>query len=156
MVFSNGLAVGFRNFWKIDPFSGRKILLDAEKRLENYAMIRGDSSLKLELKRNGRVLTVQVSGELDLSTSPTFRNRIEEELGHNQEINHLILDLKETSFVDSSGLGAILGRYKSIAQRNGKLTAVNVPPHLQRLFELSGLLKVMTICSSLEEAQNIE
>ncbi|HHW12377.1 MAG TPA: anti-sigma factor antagonist [Firmicutes bacterium] len=119
-------------------------------------MIRGDSSLKLELKRNGRVLTVQVSGELDLSTSPTFRNRIEEELGHNQEINHLILDLKETSFVDSSGLGAILGRYKSIAQRNGKLTAVNVPPHLQRLFELSGLLKVMTICSSLEEAQNIE
>ena len=109
--------------------------------------------MNLEVKQNGRVLTVQVSGELDLSTSPAFRRRIEEELGKNLEIQDLVLDFKETSFVDSSGLGAILGRYKSITQRNGKLSAVNVPPHLQRLFELSGLLKVMTIHPSLEEAQ---
>jgi len=110
--------------------------------------------LDLNLERNGRVLTVQIAGELDLSTSPAFRERIEAELGQNQEIQHLILDFKETSFIDSSGLGAILGRYKSMAQRNGKVSAVNVPPHLQRLFELSGLLKVMAIYPSLEEAQN--
>ncbi len=107
----------------------------------------------MSLARNGRVLTVQIAGELDLSTSPAFRNRIEEELSQNQEIQHLIFDFKETSFIDSSGLGAILGRYKSMAQRNGKISAVNVPPHLERLFELSGLLKVMTIHPSLEEAR---
>ncbi|HHT48900.1 MAG TPA: anti-sigma factor antagonist [Firmicutes bacterium] len=112
--------------------------------------------MNLRLERNGRVLSVQITGELDLSTSPTFRNRIEEELSQNQEIQHLVFDFKETSFIDSSGLGAILGRYKSISHRNGKISAVNVPPHLQRLFELSGLLKVMTIHPSFEEAQKFD
>lgn len=117
------------------------------------SIYRGVSGLNLSLERNGRVLTVQIAGELDLSTSPVFRERIEAELGADQEIQHLIFDFKETSFIDSSGLGAILGRYKSMAQRNGKVSAVNVPPHLQRLFELSGLLKVMAIYPSPEEAE---
>ncbi|HBR28137.1 MAG TPA: hypothetical protein DD734_05065 [Firmicutes bacterium] len=117
---------------------------------------RGDSGLNLELKQNGRVLTVVVSGELDLSTSPDFRRRIGDELEQNQGIQHLIFDFKETSFVDSSGLGAILGRYRTIAKRDGKVSAVNVPPHLVRLFELSGLLKVMTIDPSLEEAEKYD
>lgn len=116
----------------------------------------GDFGLNLELKRNGHVLTVVVSGELDLSTSPDFRHRIGDELEQNQGIQHLIFDFKDTSFIDSSGLGAILGRYRTIAQRDGKVSAVNVPPHLVRLFELSGLLKVMTIYPSLEEAEKYD
>ncbi|HBG15551.1 MAG TPA: hypothetical protein DDW93_02120 [Firmicutes bacterium] len=110
--------------------------------------------MNLELKRNGSTLLAQVSGELDLSTSPVFREQIETELEQYGNIQHLILDFTDTKFVDSSGLGAILGRYKTISQRGGRLSAVNVPPHLQRLFELSGLLKVMTIYPSLQEAQN--
>ncbi|NLW57089.1 MAG: anti-sigma factor antagonist [Firmicutes bacterium] len=110
--------------------------------------------MKLELRRNGTTLIAQVSGELDLSTSPAFREQIETKLAEDQLIQHLILDFTEAEFVDSSGLGAILGRYKTLAQRKGRLSAVNVPPHLHRLFELSGLLKVMTIYPSLQEAQN--
>lgn len=108
--------------------------------------------MKIDFSKEGPVLIARVQGELDLSTSPAFRESIEGELSHFENLRHLILDLKETSFIDSSGLGVILGRFKSISQRGGKLAAVNVPPHLQKVFELSGLLKIMGIYSSTQDA----
>lgn len=110
--------------------------------------------MDLELRRSGSILMAKIRGELDLSTSPAFRDQIEAELQQTKDLQHLILDFTETNFIDSSGLGVILGRYKTISQRGGRLSAVNVPLHLQKLFELSGLLKIMTIYPSLREAQN--
>jgi len=114
----------------------------------------GGSWLTIDLTRAGCALVVKICGELDLSTSPVFRDKVEEELAHFESFRHLILDLEETSFIDSSGLGVILGRFKSISQRGGRMIAVNVPPHLEKLFALSGLLKIMTICPTAQDALN--
>jgi len=108
--------------------------------------------VNLEFMRKGSVIVVKIDGELDLSTSPAFREKIEAEMDQVETVKSLILNLEKTTFIDSSGLGAILGRYKRLSQRGGKLYAVNVPPYVYKIFELSGLLKIMSIYPTLEDA----
>lgn len=108
--------------------------------------------MHLSTEKIGQTLVVKISGELDLSTSPLFREQIELKLEEDPNLRYLILDLSETSFIDSSGLGAILGRFKKITQKGGKLSFIQVPSNLCKLFELSGLMRIMEIHPSLEAA----
>jgi stage II sporulation protein AA (anti-sigma F factor antagonist) len=87
-----------------------------------------------------------------LETSPLFRSMVEEEMNQDKMIKHLILDLKKVNFIDSSGLGAILGRFKRVSQEGGRLSAINVSPQVKKIFELSGLLKIMNIYSDRKQA----
>lgn len=112
----------------------------------------GGVILNIETERIGSNLIVAIDGELDLETSPAFRNTVEEALDHYPVIRHLILDLKKVQFIDSSGLGVILGRFKRLSQEGGRLSAVNVSGQVKRIFELSGLLKIMTIYSDRKQA----
>jgi stage II sporulation protein AA (anti-sigma F factor antagonist) len=102
-------------------------------------------ALNIETEKVGRNLFVMIDGELDLETSPTFRNLVEEYLNQDQTIKHLILDMQKVPFIDSSGLGAILGRFKRLSQEGGRLSAINVSVQVKKIFELSGLLKIMDI-----------
>lgn len=106
----------------------------------------------IETERIGPNLIVQVDGELDLETSPVFREKVESKLNQYEMIKHLILDLKKVNFIDSSGLGAILGRFKRLSQQGGRVSAVNVSPQVRRIFELSGLLKIMKIYGDRQQA----
>ncbi|HOJ77889.1 MAG TPA: anti-sigma F factor antagonist [Bacillota bacterium] len=106
----------------------------------------------IETERVGTNLIVTVDGELDLETSPEFRNLVEAKLDQYQTITHLILDLKKVNFIDSSGLGVILGRFKRISQDGGRMSAINVSDQLKRIFELSGLLKIMNIYNDRKQA----
>ena len=106
----------------------------------------------IETERIGANLLVELDGELDLETSPAFRAVVEEKLDQYDMIKHLILDLKKVNFIDSSGLGVILGRFKRLSQQGGKLSAINVSAQLRRVFELSGLLKIMDIYENRQQA----
>ncbi len=106
----------------------------------------------IETERIGSNLLVAINGELDLETSPDFRNIVEEQLDNCQNIRHLILDLQKVNFIDSSGLGVILGRFKRLSQQGGRLSAINVSDQVKRIFELSGLLKIMNIYPDLRQA----
>ena len=101
--------------------------------------------MQIETERIGSNLFVELDGELDLETSAEFRNVVEEKLNQYEPVRHLILDLKKVQFIDSSGLGVILGRFKRLSQQGGRLSAVNVSDQIMRIFELSGLLKIMDI-----------
>jgi stage II sporulation protein AA (anti-sigma F factor antagonist) len=101
--------------------------------------------LTLKTERIGSSLIVSIDGELDLETSPTFRDTVEKKLNQYETIRHLILDLENVSFIDSSGLGAILGRFKRLSQQGGRLSAIKVSRQIMRVLELSGLLKIMNI-----------
>jgi stage II sporulation protein AA (anti-sigma F factor antagonist) len=102
-------------------------------------------ALKIETEKVGRNLFVIIDGELDLDTSPTFRNLVEDCLNQDRTIKHLVLDLKKVAFIDSSGLGAILGRFKRLSQEGGRLSAINVSVQVKKIFEFSGMLKIMDI-----------
>ncbi|MCF6093472.1 anti-sigma F factor antagonist [Microaerobacter geothermalis] len=108
-------------------------------------------SLCIFLEKREHVLVVRLSGELDHHTADHLREKVETVI-EKEDITHVILSLEELSFMDSSGLGVILGRYKKISQKGGEMVVCSVHPTIYRLFELSGLFKILRIEENEHEA----
>jgi anti-sigma B factor antagonist len=81
-------------------------------------------------------IIISVSGEIDLATAPV----VERELRRAGESHDLVaIDLRKTSFLDSTGLHAILAADHRLRESGGRLLIVRGPPQVSRLFELTGL-----------------
>ena len=72
--------------------------------------------MELELKQVRNTLIVRIEGELDMLAADQIREDIDKKID-NSEIKNLILNLEKVTFIDSSGLGMIIGRYKSSRAR---------------------------------------
>lgn len=101
-------------------------------------------SLHIELEQHRRALIVRLKGELDHHTAESVKAKMEEAIMKG-DISFVILNMKDLSFMDSSGLGVILGRYKQITSKGGKMVVCDIQPSVYRLFELSGMFKILTI-----------
>jgi len=99
--------------------------------------------LLVAVKQVGNALVVQVSGEFDMVVADAFRERVDQYLETGRTKN-LILDFRGVSFIDSSGLGAILGRYKKICRVNGRMAVVGANPPVKKVLEISGIMKVVS------------
>ncbi|RKD25643.1 anti-sigma F factor antagonist [Ammoniphilus oxalaticus] len=108
-------------------------------------------SLQIDLEVVSSVLVVRLRGELDHHTAENLRRQMEEKIlsGH---VQNIVLSLEHLHFMDSSGLGVILGRYKQITSRGGELVVCSINPLIHRLFELSGLFKIIKIKENEGEA----
>lgn len=104
-------------------------------------------SLQAELEHYRNMLIVRLRGELDHHTADVVRYKMEEALLKGN-VDHVILSLKHLQFMDSSGIGVILGRYKQVKSKGGKMVVCDVNPNVHRLFELSGLFKILTVHDS--------
>ncbi len=100
------------------------------------------------------ILVVRLEGELDVCGANEFRTSVDDALDITGA-KHLLLNMQGVSFIDSSGLGVVLGRYKRIAQHGGKLLVVHLEPQVKRIFELAGLMKILTIYQSEEHALDL-
>jgi stage II sporulation protein AA (anti-sigma F factor antagonist) len=80
-----------------------------------------------------------------------LRNALEQALDREPIIN-LVFNLAGVSFIDSSGLGVLLGRYKRVSKNGGKVMLVSPQPQVRRILELSGLFRIMDELSSESEA----
>lgn len=89
-------------------------------------------------------LIVRLNGEFDMHVTEKFKNAVDTIL-MKTEINDIIINLSEVSFIDSSGIGAILGCYKKVKGRNGKLHFVGVEGGVSRLLSMSGLLQIIDV-----------
>jgi stage II sporulation protein AA (anti-sigma F factor antagonist) len=107
--------------------------------------------MKLRMNISGNTLLVRVSGELDLVVADEFRNGVDRKLDEHP-VRNLIINLQGVKFIDSSGLGAILGRYKRISACGGKVAVVGAAPQVKRVLELSGILKIMSAYDKEEQA----
>lgn len=108
-------------------------------------------SLQIDLTTNRDVLIIRLVGELDHHTADMVRSQVEEKI-ESEGIRHILLNLEELSFMDSSGLGVILGRYKHISQLGGKMIICAISSSVYRLFELSGMFKILKVVDSEEQA----
>lgn len=97
------------------------------------------------------VLVVRLEGELDVCGATELRAAVDEALDATGA-KHILLNMQGVTFIDSSGLGVILGRYRHIAQLGGKLLVVHLEPQVQRIFELAGLMKILTVYQSENQA----
>jgi len=69
----------------------------------------------------GQALIAKLRGELDLHTSPQFKEQLAKIFTTHPQMKYLIMDVQHLQFIDSSGLGVILGRYRELEERGGRL-----------------------------------
>ena len=86
---------------------------------------------------NGAV-TAKLIGELDHPIAPSIRGEIDA-FCESYRPARLILDFGKVGFMDSSGIGLIMGRYRMISLIGGRLEVVNIPAGMKKIFILSGL-----------------
>lgn len=98
--------------------------------------------MEMRLECLGATLVVKLSGEIDQSCSGEIREKIDREIGL-RNINNLIMDFYGVSFMDSSGIGMLIGRYKLIKARGGKMMVIRLQPQIDKIIELAGLKKLI-------------
>lgn len=98
----------------------------------------------LIIKKKGAIVKVCLEGEIDHFSAQSMRRDIEAALSDRQ-ISHLLLDFSRVSFMDSSGVGMLIGRYRTMKDRLGSVSAVGLSPQMDRLFRLAGLHRIITI-----------
>ncbi|MDN4527320.1 anti-sigma F factor antagonist [Fictibacillus fluitans] len=101
-------------------------------------------SLNIGLEIKHTVLCIRLDGELDHHTADELRSKVDNIL-KNKKIEHIMLNLEGLDFMDSSGLGVILGRYKQIKSHNGEMVVCAISPAVKRLFDMSGLFKIIRL-----------
>ncbi len=93
---------------------------------------------------NGKVLTAYLDGEIDHHSSKSMREIIDTAIMDKMP-EMLVLDFRDVSFMDSSGIGLVMGRYKELKKIGGELHITNTTPHITKVMKLSGLERLATI-----------
>lgn len=110
--------------------------------------------MDFELRLIRNTLVVRVKGELDMLVAEELRLEIDNRLDNNQ-VNNLIINLEKVSFIDSSGLGVIIGRYKKISANSGKMYIVGAQPAVEKILFFSGINKLIPICKNEQDVISI-
>ena len=95
-------------------------------------------NIDLDLGHYGKNLYALFKGEIDHHTAQHIRGEIDEQL-YRFRPPLLVMDMGQVGFMDSSGIGLVVGRVKLAKKWHGVVRVVNVPPHLLKLFALAGL-----------------
>ena len=100
-------------------------------------------------EQDGRMI-VEVGGEIDVYSAPTLRDQLNGLVaaGH----HHLIVDMQGVEFLDSTGLGVLVGALKRVRAHEGSLLLVCTQERLLKIFRITGLAKVFPIYDSVETA----
>ena len=101
--------------------------------------------------RKQDVLLVRLTGELDQCSASGIRRDLDALLT-DPRIRHLVIDLNDMPFMDSSGLGVILGRYRALQARGGSVSLMHLSPQVKRVYDLSGLARIIPVIGE-EEAK---
>lgn len=95
-------------------------------------------------------LIVTVSGELDHHIAAKLRTKIDSMLGG--EVKNIIFDFSELVFMDSSGVGMIMGRYKAVQKAGGSVIVAAARPQVERILKISGLMNIVRVEKSVGQA----
>lgn len=87
---------------------------------------------------------VAIMGDLDLTTADALRDRLEDLILRYPD-KDLILDLKDVAFIDSSGLGVILGRYRRLRAEGRRLALVGVRPSVRAVLDVAGVTTIVAV-----------
>ena len=98
--------------------------------------------MEIHASKKGPRMHARLCGELDHHSAEQARNMLDTML-HAITIRDLTLDLSGVTFMDSAGLGVILGRYRILSLRGGKLTVCGMSSAIDRIFRMSGLYAIV-------------
>lgn len=98
-----------------------------------------------------RTAVCRVSGELDAYTAPDLRDKLDEVLEMGRA--WIIADLKQLTYLDSTGLGILVGTAKKCRQAGGDLAVASDRRNLLRIFQISGTEQILNVVPDVEQAQ---
>ncbi len=107
--------------------------------------------MDLKLLGERKSVIVKVSTELDHHAAAEIRRAVDAKIKSSNAVN-VIFDFSKVDFMDSSGIGVIMGRYKLTGILGGKVVIFGARKNVKRIIEMSGIDKLITICGSADEA----
>lgn len=87
-------------------------------------------------------LYITLSGELD-ENSANYTREVLDDILENETFRQVVVDLSELEFMDSTGIGVMIGRYKKLKEQNIQIYLTNPNKHIDKIFEMTGLYKIM-------------
>ena len=98
--------------------------------------------MEMHLERLGTTLVAKLNGELDNSCAAEIRERLDKEISTGG-MKNLVMDFDMVDFMDSSGIGVLVGRYKRIRAMGGKMLVIRTSPQVDKIIDVSGLRNLM-------------
>jgi anti-sigma B factor antagonist len=106
-------------------------------------------SIATEERGSGEYV-IALSGELDLHTCPEFKEELVAVIGRGA--THVVVDLADTTFIDSTALGVLLRGVERLRAADGRLSVACRDPRICKVFEVTGVDRVFTVYGTREEA----
>jgi anti-sigma B factor antagonist len=106
--------------------------------------------LGLDVSQQDGWAVLAVSGEVDVATAPRLRERLVDLVSEGS--HRVVVDLENVEFLDSTGLGVLVGALKRVRTHDGDLALVCTQPRILKVFEITGLTKVFSIHRSVDDA----
>ncbi len=100
--------------------------------------------MSVNISATGELLTVLLSGEIDHHSAKDIREKIDEAIEFNMP-TLVIMDFGAVSFMDSSGIGLVMGRYRNLQKNKAKLNLTNLPPNIYKVMKLAGIERLAKI-----------
>lgn len=97
------------------------------------------------IKRKNQILYAFLKGEIDHHTAPDIREAIDDALSSSESCETLVLDFNEVSFMDSSGVGLVMGRYRYATTLGKKVRVDNLDNRNYKIMQMSGIEKIAQI-----------
>ncbi len=107
-------------------------------------------NMQMAIRKNR--LFIRLAGELDQAVTENLKIKVSEIIDKYM-IKHVIINFEKLDFMDSSGIGFIIGRYTQVKKRNGKVVICSMNEIIERVVRLSGLRRICLITKSEEEAE---
>lgn len=98
--------------------------------------------MEIKHKIYNNTFYVMLCGELDEHTA-VYVSKTLDDLFSQNNFKQIIIDLSELEFMDSTGIGVMIGRYKKMKQKNIAMYICNPSPHAEKIFQMTGLYDVM-------------
>jgi anti-sigma B factor antagonist len=116
------------------------------------AYIRIEDGGTTRMTDDERVAVLRPMGRLNMVASPAFKNQVEETVAAGQ--NRIVVDLAEVTFIDSSGLGALIAGLKATRQADGDLRLAQVPEQVMTVLRLTNLDRVLRAHPTVQDASD--
>ena len=109
------------------------------------------NTMNIEINQANSCIEVLVSGEIDVYTAPRLKEVVYPLA--NQDKVEVVINLSGVSFMDSTGLGVLVGLFKTVKLHNGQFKIIGLSNRLKRLFDITGLAEIIQISSIAKDGE---
>ena len=106
--------------------------------------------MKIDFSKKENILTIRIEGEIDHHSAGEIRDWIDDYI-KKSNTKYIIMDFSKVGFMDSSGIGMVMGRYKNIRRLGGELCIVSANAAVKRILDMSGITSVIPVHKNQEE-----